>query len=456
MGREKKVTVKLVKHFDAFLKHRVNLSDKRIEQLDARVSAVSKFLSTGNDVIAENFVELIPQGSYAQRTIINPVAANDEFDADVLLEMKEVSGWEPEHYVQELYTAFKSNATYKGMVARRTRCVVVDYANEFHIDVVPYVERHSDHYITNKKTNQFELTNPEGFTFWMDEQNRISSGRLVKVIRLAKYLRDFKNNFSVKSVILTILLGERVSDAALWSDPDHYKDIPSTLLNLFEDLDSFLQDHELMPSIDDPSCPTENFNHRWDESEYANFRKWIHIYAAWIRDAYDETDRDESYRKWRRLFGDEFGTHGEVTKSSEAHLALSSVRNTDETLQGRWGIPIELNSAYKVKLLGRVRRQAGWRHYDLPARGNVVGKRVTIDFRIAANNVPAPFEVYWKVRNNGTEAYGADNMRGQVERDGGSQTRSEPTAYKGSHYVEVFIVKSGVCVAFDHQPVIVR
>lgn len=32
----------------------------------------------------------LPRGSYAHRTIINPVRANDEFDADLLVEMDEV------------------------------------------------------------------------------------------------------------------------------------------------------------------------------------------------------------------------------------------------------------------------------------------------------------------------------------------------------------------------------
>src|SRR3546814_20880336 len=66
---------------------------------------------------------------------------------------------------------------------------------------------------------------------WLEEQDRITGGRLVKVIRLVKYIRDFKNNFSIKSVIATILLGGRVNDAALWADPDHYNDLPPALKN---------------------------------------------------------------------------------------------------------------------------------------------------------------------------------------------------------------------------------
>lgn len=450
--------MKLVKNFDAFLKNRVNLSDKRIEQLDARVTAVGNYLSTGTDVIAENFVELIPQGSYAQRTIINPVAANDEFDADVLLEVNEIDGWDAEDYVQELYTAFRSNSTYRDMVSRRSRCVVVNYANEFHMDVVPYLERHGERYITNRSTNTFELTNPEGFNAWLEDQNRLTGGRLVKVIRLMKYVRDFKNNFSVKSVILSILLADRVSDGALWSDPDHYMDVPTALKNIVGDLDAYLQSNPSMPSIDDPSCPSENFNHRWNQDEYANFRNWIHTYSGWINDAFDLTDQDESYRKWRKLFGDDFGTYAfsTIAKAAQEHLTRSDVTDTEENITDRWGFPVALDRRYHVQLRGRLRPKPGFRPYDLPARGNVVGKDRTIDFKLSANSVPPPFDVYWKVRNTGKEALDANSMRGQVVKDGGSGSRAEPTAHAGRHYVEVYIVKGGVCVAMDHHPVIIK
>ena len=85
--------MKLVKHFDAFLRNKVNLTDGRIATLDSRVAAVGNYLASGTGVVAENFVALIPQGSYAQRTIINPVAPNDEFDADVLLDLNPVTSW---------------------------------------------------------------------------------------------------------------------------------------------------------------------------------------------------------------------------------------------------------------------------------------------------------------------------------------------------------------------------
>lgn len=447
--------MKLIKHFDAFLKNKVNLSDGRLGRLDERVEAVGNFLSSGEDVIAENFVELIPQGSYAHRTIINPVGANDEFDADVLLDMQEVDGWEAEDYVQRLYEVFRSSSTYREMVRRRSRCVVVNYAGDFHMDVVPFLTRHGERYITNRNENVYELTNPEGFNEWLDGQNRLTGGRLVKVIRLLKYLRDYKSTFSVKSVILTILLGERVSDAALMANPDRYKDVPTALLNLLLDLNDYLQANPMMPSIDDPSCATENFNHRWDQEEYENFRNQIKTYTEWAHDAYHELDSEESKVKWRRLFGDKFGTYPTSTpKASEAHLGRAGVANTEQFIEDRFSVA--LDPRYRVKLRGRTERRDGFRTFDLATWGNKVGKQRKVRFEIQSINVPEPYEVWWKVRNTGEEAIAANMIRGQIVKDSGARHRTEPTAYQGNHYVEVYIVKNGVVVARDHHPVIIR
>jgi hypothetical protein len=449
--------VKLTKHFNAFLVHRVNLSDRRIEQLDKRVAAVSSYLETGDNVFANHFLEVIPQGSYAHRTIINPVQENDEFDADVLLSMNEVDGWEPRDYVQELYTLLRASGVYRNMVSRHDRCVKVDYANEFHIDVVPYLERHTEHYITNRVKNDYELTNPEGFNEWLDAQDRITGGRLIKVLRLLKYLRDYKNTFSVRSVILNILVGGRVNDVLLMSDSDYYNDVPTALMNILSDLDSYLQDNALMPNITDPSCTTENFNHRWDQDQYARFRDMIHYYAQKVAGAFDEEDPNLSKATWREVFGSDFATYDvDIKMPIRAHVGRAGVANTDESLESRWGIPTLVDPRYKVRIGARLQPKPKFRAYELSKHGNVVSKGRTILFRVASNNVPAPYDIYWKVRNTGEDAIQANMIRGQIERDDGSGSRSEPTAYRGHHFVECYVVKNGVCVARDRHSVVVK
>jgi Second Messenger Oligonucleotide or Dinucleotide Synthetase domain/Adenylyl/Guanylyl and SMODS C-terminal sensor domain len=450
--------MRFIDHFNGFLANEVNLSQARLDQLDERVGAIDSFLNSGDDEISTRFVQTIPQGSYAHRTIINPVDDNDEFDADVLLELTEEPDWSASDYIEELYKVFRSSSRYRSMVSRHARCVKVDYANEFHIDVVPYVERHGEHYICNRDEGddgEFELTNPEGFNEWLDQQDQTTGGKLIKVVRLLKYLRDYKNTFSLKSVILNILVGGRVNSALLLGDPDHYKDLPTAFKNLLADLNDYLQANPMMPNLTDPSCPSENFNHRCDQDQYTNLRKWIKYYSDKATAAFKEIDPETSLKLWREIFGDDFGVPSTaVTKATAAHVGRA--RNTEQLIERDLHIPLRIDPRYRVTLDARVQPKAGFRTYDLQKHGNAVGKYRTIRFSLGKCNVPGPYEVYWKVRNTGEEAIRADCIRGQIVKDTGSLRRDEPTKYRGKHYVECYIVRNGVCVARAHQSVVIK
>ncbi|MET9355578.1 cyclic GMP-AMP synthase DncV-like nucleotidyltransferase [Streptomyces sp. NPDC006617] len=450
--------MKLVKHFNSFLSECVNLSEARLQSLDSRVNSISSVLKNGDNAISNRYLGMIPQGSYAHRTMINPVGKFDEFDADVLLELEENKDWSARDYVEELYKAFRASGRYRHMVSRHAHCVKVDYANEFHIDVVPYLERHGSHYVTNRDDDVFELTDPEGFNEWLDERNRIASGRLVKVIRLFKYLRDYKNTFSAKSIILNILLGGRVNSVLLLGNAKRYCDLPTAFTNILSDLNDYLQVNPTMPSIDDPSCPGQNFNHRWSEDQYQNFRNRVQLYHGWARAAYDEEDRDESIRLWRKIFGESFAesSTSSLLKSSVTTVAAHNFVDTEQFLERDYGIPEQLNARFKVRITAQVVAKAGFRNFNLRRHGNIVGPGRTIEFRISECTVPGSYQIYWKVKNTGPEAIDANCTRGQIERDNGSRFRSEPTKYRGKHFVDCYVVQNGVCVARDHQVVVIK
>jgi hypothetical protein len=82
-------------------------------------------------------------------------------------------------------------------------------------------------------------------------------------------------------------------------------------------------------------------------------------------------------------------------------------------------------------------------------------KQRSLLFKVVDTNVPAPFDVYWKVRNRGSEAAGRSQLRGEIDLDEGHHERRERTLYAGHHYVECYVVKNGVCIARIHEPVII-
>jgi hypothetical protein len=165
----------------------------------------------------------------------------------------------------------------------------------------------------------WERTDTDGFTDWMKAQDRIANGHLREVIRIMKFLRDHKNSFTgTKSILLTTLLGERVEGWREIVDAGYYADLPTALLHIVSDLDEWLQANPTKPVIMDPSGSGTSFDHRWTQETYAYFRERIHVHAAEIKAAYyEETDFDESVKKWQALFGDGFRAPKSSTSSGK-------------------------------------------------------------------------------------------------------------------------------------------
>lgn len=448
--------MKLIEYFHDFLKTEVNLDEARLNRLNGSVGAVTDFLREC-PLLAPHFIDTIPQGSYAHKTIIKPVHGGDEFDADLLLYLEENDGWEASDYVEELYSCFRDSHIYKEKVRRRTRCVTLDYAGDFHMDVVPFLGRHGQKYITNRIENSYELTDPESYNAWLDEKNRTANRNLVKTIRLVKYLRDYKWTFDVKSVILNVLLGEQVNDAFRLADPNLYDDVPTTLRNVMNKLKDYVGPRSLLPSIIDPSGTQENFSDRWDQAGYAPFRASVMRYAEWIEDAWSEPDRARILQKWQRVFGEEFA-RAKVAESAPLIEAspdpIVQFQNTEQKLLDL-GIGLALDPRYRFRIEGHVLRKASMGAYLLQDRGNRVLRSRTIRFQIAECNVPEPFQIFWKVRNRGPESLKNDAVRGQIEEGERIWRIDESTSFVGPHYVDCYAVKNGVCVAKDRQEVII-
>ena len=290
---------KIIQDFENFMTDRVNLNPGRLERLQTSARAVSEHLSRD----LPGFQKTERQGSFALKTIIRPV--NDrEFDVDLLAFMDEDDDTDPKDYIEEDYRTMKANGNYADKVHRKKRCVVVDYAGDFHLDIVPCVERDGGLYICNRSDNEFERTDGTGFRDWFNGKNAVTHGNLKRVARLLKYLRDHKGTFTAPSVLLTTLIGNGVFDD---DDGSQFKTLPDALKTVTNRINDFLQANPFKPRIANPALPEEDFSRDWDPTKYRNFRNKFDSYTTRINDACAETDYARSVSAWRDLFGDDFG-----------------------------------------------------------------------------------------------------------------------------------------------------
>ena len=161
------------------------------------------------------------------------------------------------------------------------------------------------HYVCNRIDNKFEETDGIGYRDWFNEKNRITGGKLKQVVRLLKHLRDHKNSFTAKSILLTTLAGNTIKSSD--EGTTAVSTAADTLETVLSRMNDYLQQHPNMPEIKNPVLPAENFNRHWDQRRYSNFRNRVQSYAQTAKQAKAEPSTEKAIKLWQELFGDKFG-----------------------------------------------------------------------------------------------------------------------------------------------------
>jgi hypothetical protein len=464
--------MKLLEHSDTFLTDIVNLNTTRITLLEDSIDALKGVIRASDwPPIIKSFM---PQGSWALKTIIKPVE-NSAFDADLLVFVKPVGGWEPRDYLTTLRAVFADHGTYTDMVRRFSHCVTIEYAGERKIDIAPCVVDRGGVTrleVCNYVTNEFEISEPAKYTDWLVERNGWTGGNgLRKVTRLIKYLRDIKTTFTCASVLLTTLLGASISALDNYNTVD-FSDLPTSLKTIVGRLDDWLQARPQRPTVSNPVLAFEVFSNLWDDAQYANVRDKINMYRTWIDDAYAEPDRDESIGKWRRVFGDDFAQSVVIEKA--AHVSVNALVEHTEfaksahaadlvTLFVRFGLralpegfdhlPHKQRPPWRAapKPLFQVNviatchdSRSGCALKAVPSGDGPLPKHKWLRFQ-ARTSVGMPiqgdFEIRWRVTNTDEAARKANCLRGGFEQCNDESSRWESLEYRGVHTVEAFILR---------------
>ncbi|MDR3470375.1 MAG: nucleotidyltransferase [Devosia sp.] len=464
--------MKLTKLFNEFLADTVNLNTTRLTQLEDGVDALKRFVRDSD--WAPTIIGFEPQGSWAHKTIIRPVDGG-EFDADLIINVKPVDGWTAADYVADLGRVFKASSTYSDKTKVWDYCVTINYANERKVDLAPCVigrEVADRTEVCNRPEDCFELSEPAAYTEWLREANSYSgSNSFRKVTRLLKYLRDIKRTFTCPSVLLTTLVGYRIE----WfdKDSDDFLDVPCALQTIMARLDDWLQACPDRPQVPNPKLQSEDFGMLWaDQTQYANFRNFIHKYRGWVDEAIAAPTRSESIDKWRRIFGDQFA-YGEEIKMQKASvlaelansLMMSTAAHADDLVEwvrdfGTTILPGWFKSPSHLKqptwhkaenVSSRVYVTAAWAKdrqassHRLVQSGDVLRNRGGLWFDVLVNDnepLPAGFRVQWRITNTGRVAMSRGAGRGGFETPHTGNRRWESLSYRGVHMAEALVIRN--------------
>ena len=289
------------RQFQKFLRNEVNLNQDRLHRLQTSVRDVDRHLKAH----LPGYQNIDRQGSYGLNTLIKPVRDNGEYDADIQVVMNPNPNWKARDYLEALCETLARNDNFADKIKLRTRCITLDYARDFHLDVVPRVTRQGGHFICNWEKNDFEETDGTGYRDWFADKSRITKVNLKRVVRLLKYLRDHQGNYVAKSILLTTLAGNTIKPSD--QGTESVRTVANTLVTVLTRMDGYLQQNFTMPQIKNPAMPSETFNRHWDQNRFLLFKDRVHSYAEVASGALASPSIDDSITRWRRLFGDDFG-----------------------------------------------------------------------------------------------------------------------------------------------------
>lgn len=166
-----------------------------------------------------------------------------------------------------------------------------------------------------------------------------------------------------------------------------------------------------------------------------------------IKNCENEGELEDIYIE---LFGTKFSkaiANKKISEDCKFAIRYSNTIDSEEFIEQRYPVDIRYNLMIECEVT-----QSGFRPKllaDLLNEFGILKPEKKLEFYILHCEVMKPYEVFWKIRNCGEEAYRRNDVRGQITKDDGTRKHIEHTKFRGNHYAECYIIKNGICVARD-------
>ncbi|WKN29759.1 nucleotidyltransferase [Porifericola rhodea] len=412
----------------------IKIPEEKAGTISYRYGRITKALNEefrGTDSKTANSLQV---GSYGRYTGIKGIS-----DLDMLYIMPSskwqkynVSGGQSK-LLQDTKNAIAN--TYSSSDINLDRCVVTVKFSDSHIDIQPVFEIDDQDYKYPDTYNSgsWKITKPRKEMNAMTESEQQKNKNLR---RLCKMARAWKNK---NGVCMGGLLIDTLAYNFLHSTDEYDSTSFSSYDLMCRDFFKYLYEQPK------------------DQKEYGALgsRQRVKVRKSFKRKAkkaYDlaekaieATSDKKKHNKWRDVFGNNFPKY--QNEDAEARSINENYSNTEEFIESYYPI----NILYDLRIDCEI-KQNGFRNGLLR---EFLFKRIkllpnkSLRFYIDQIDIPPPYTVKWKVTNRGEQAIKRDCIRGQIIDDMGSYERKETTNFKGSHFVECYVIKDNMVVAMD-------
>lgn len=326
-------------------------------------------------------------------------------------------------------------STYSASDIKVDRCVVTVNFSDSHIDIQPVFEIEDQDYKYPDTYNDgsWKVTKPRKEMSAMTESEQEKNKNLRRLCKMARAWKN-KNGVCMGGLLIDTLAYNFLNSTSTYDSVSF-----SSYDKMCRDFFKYLYDQ-----------PKE-------QKEYGALgsKQRVKVHKSFKRkskkaydlslEAIEATSNNSKHNKWRDIFGTDFPKYEK--EETEAKFINENYRDTEEYIDLLYPTHILYDLTIDCEI-----KQNGFRNGLL--REFLVNKirllpNKSLRFYIDKIDVPNPYHIKWKVTNRGEQAIKRNCKRGQIVDDAGNLEKKETTNFKGSHFVECYVIKDNMVVAKD-------
>jgi len=152
----------------------LQITKTQYDAIETSYGSVAKWLSSDYGLLKEVDVDIYPQGSLRIGTTVKPLS-KQEYDLDLVCELhldwNQVDAMEVFEAVKE---RMLQHETYASMVELKKRCVRLNYAGNYHLDILPACPTDLESSdlcvkVPDRSVKNWKDSNPKGYAEWFDK-----------------------------------------------------------------------------------------------------------------------------------------------------------------------------------------------------------------------------------------------------------------------------------------------
>ena len=351
---------------------KLQISSTQRELAKKRYEAVGQLLAK-DEILSPTKPHIYPQGSLRIGTTVKPLSGQ-EYDLDLVCELSLVNyqRYAPTTILNVIEARLKSNDIYRPLIERLNRCIRLNYANEFHLDILPacpdVMKNNGAVKVPDRKVQEWKDSNPKGYAEWFEQRSIIYEKVVAKVVEPLPYHEPVESKPPLK---IAVQLMKRYRDIYFQDNNDvapisivittlaglFYRSETSTnqsISNILQNITSKISTNSHRLVVINPTNPDEDFSEKWEGNKelYANFVRWVFDFQE-IWKIFNATKGSNAIKIIQKMFGEDvtniaLKNQTEFMEKNRRNGLLGVSPSTGSILIGTLGnaLPIKKNTFY--------------------------------------------------------------------------------------------------------------